>query len=1085
MLRKALCFILSFLLFFAAVPVVGSGQSYSRKINASFDNLTLYVDGQKVQTAREPFIFEDRIYAAAADLTKALSLQWAYDDKKKSFVLSLPKTVKAVDSTFYSSQLVQRDYQITALQQEIKTLENQKTLFEKNRTPYRDIRSASEMQSYLRDRFDTLKNIPMSISFRHYSGDTYRLNLTFPSDRQSDFEKIPRRDVEDYLNDIFYAVRDLYDRYAKLDGYIRDNRSSSYKTYVTFETSSSQLSFDFTSYSSGSTASGDAKKLKDALDKNLRSYQGVYFYYRVYTADDAIDLTVYFDDEDYYDWSSSRRSDFLDRIRREVMDTLGRKTVNGVLRDDDIGESVLQFRIEDNRVRIIDEGTSSAPKTTAAPETTPTAAPTAISRTLTIWPEDISVQWNQKNIYLSAPPFIYEGERYLPVADIADALYLNYQYLPQDKKIEITTNGVLRGDSDQALIGRLFLKNEEINRLTAKAEELREAVAKIKKLPYPHSGTISSVYNMETYLQDYFGDFEGIDMNISFYRYSGSEYRLRITYDTNDFDSFDRISSTTIESWLEDMFDAIRTLYDPYAEISGSIRNTPYSSVDITYITFTMNNDRTSVDFEDHGTQKGHRFSGSRLQDYLNRNFRRYNSVSLSYEVIVNRKDVDLIATFNHSYYYDWSIYRKMDYLQLLKQKIEDEFGTVNINGRMIDTNGNKEVLRFSFENGSVRSLTLLEDTEKMLNKEKHRFTHNGNTFTFSYSIKEKDVGHFDVTIEGDFSKTDNKWRSVEENAMGSFRSFIQDALRSIQDIWSVRVTGEVIDQNQQTLLTMDLRNTQAAAVNADPAGGALASGTTVTLTSATSGATIYYTLSGSDPTESSTRYTGPLSITGASGETITLKAMAVKAGMENSSIRTFTYTISEPSADLSGLTLSGSPSGYSFSPTVYTYTGVTVANGVSSITLTPTGPGSITVNGQSVASGSPSAAISLSTGVEQLITVVHTESGKAPKTYRIYVTRGSAVNIHLTDVQFTTILGGLFSGRLTGASDYTNYQVSLVSKDESYGKPNNHAAVNSDGTFSISGFDTELLTRLIGYKYVIRDGQGNIVKEGDPETLN
>ena len=1083
MLRKVLSFVLCFLLLLTALPTVSLAQSYSRKINASFDSLTLYVDGQKVQTAREPFIFEDHIYVASTDLVKALSLKATYDSKAKKLTLSPLQNGKTADPTFHSTQLVQRDYQIAALQQEIKTLESQRTLFEKNRTPYRDIRSASEMQSYLRDRFDTLKNIPMSISFRHYSGDTYRLSLTFPSDRQSDYEKIARRDVESYLNDIFYAVRDLYDPYAKLDGTIRDNRSTSYKTYVTFETSSNRLSFDFTTSSSSSATSGDGKKLKDALEKNLRSYQSVYFDYSVYVVDGGIDLTVYFDDEDYYDWSSSRRSDFLDRIRREVMNTLGSKTVNGILRDDDLGESVLHFRIEDNRVRVIDEPANTASQATPASASAQTPVSTALMKTLTVWPEDIAVLWNQKKLYLSAPPLIYEGERYLPAADIADELFLNYQYNPQDKKVEITTNGVLRGDSDQALLGRLFVKNGEISKLTTQAEELRDAVAKIKKLPYPYTGSISSVYAMETYLQDYFGDFEGIEMDISLYRYSGSEYRLRVTYNTNDFDDFDRIDSSTIESWLEDMFDAIRTLYDPYAAISGSIRNTPYSSVDITYITFTMDKNQIVVDFEDHGTQTGHRFNGSRLQDYLNRNFRRYNSVSLGYEVVINRKDVDLMVTFNHSYYYDWSIYRKMDYLQLLKQKIEDEFGTVNINGRMIDTSANKEVLRFSFENGYLRSLTLLDDTEKMLNKERNRFTHNGNPFVFTYSIKEKDAGHFDITIEGNFSKTDSKWRSLEENAMSSFRSFIQDALRSVQDIWSVRVSGEVIDQNQQTLLTLDLLNTQTAAVSADPASGTLSSGTTVTLTTATSGATIYYTLTGSDPTENSTRYTGPVAITGTSGETITLKAMAIKAGMENSNIRTFTYTILEPSADLSGLTLSGSPSSYSFSPTTYTYTGVSVAHGVSSITVTPTGAGTLTVNGETVTSGSPSPAISLVAGAEQLITVVHTENGKAPKTYRIYVTRGSAVNINLTDVQFTTSFGGVFSGRLAGAASYTGYQVSLVSKDASYGKPDKQASVNSDGTFTISSFDTDLMTRLIGYKYVIRDGQGNVVKEGDPEN--
>lgn len=55
-----------------------------------------------------------------------------------------------------------------------------------------------------------------------------------------------------------------------------------------------------------------------------------------------------------------------------------------------------------------------------------------------------------------------------------------------------------------------------------------------------------------------------------------------------------------------------------------------------------------------------------------------------------------------------------------------------------------------------------------------------------------------------------------------------------------------------------------------------------------TDGATIYYTTDGSDPTTSSTEYTGAISVT----QTTTIKAFAVKAGMTNSGIASATYTL-------------------------------------------------------------------------------------------------------------------------------------------------------------------------------------------------
>ena len=86
-----------------------------------------------------------------------------------------------------------------------------------------------------------------------------------------------------------------------------------------------------------------------------------------------------------------------------------------------------------------------------------------------------------------------------------------------------------------------------------------------------------------------------------------------------------------------------------------------------------------------------------------------------------------------------------------------------------------------------------------------------------------------------------------------------------------------------------------AATINAvatpiiSPSGGDVASGTQVTITCATSGATIYYTTDGSDPDATDTEYTGPITInTG-----MTIKAIAIKDGLTDSAVASETYTIS------------------------------------------------------------------------------------------------------------------------------------------------------------------------------------------------
>ena len=71
-------------------------------------------------------------------------------------------------------------------------------------------------------------------------------------------------------------------------------------------------------------------------------------------------------------------------------------------------------------------------------------------------------------------------------------------------------------------------------------------------------------------------------------------------------------------------------------------------------------------------------------------------------------------------------------------------------------------------------------------------------------------------------------------------------------------------------------------------AGGNYTTAQSVEISCATADATIYYTLDGTNPTTESTPYTGAaISIS----ETTTLKAIAIKDGMENSAIATATYT--------------------------------------------------------------------------------------------------------------------------------------------------------------------------------------------------
>jgi len=99
--------------------------------------------------------------------------------------------------------------------------------------------------------------------------------------------------------------------------------------------------------------------------------------------------------------------------------------------------------------------------------------------------------------------------------------------------------------------------------------------------------------------------------------------------------------------------------------------------------------------------------------------------------------------------------------------------------------------------------------------------------------------------------------------------------------------TVNVIDNSKQTVATPA----------ANPAAGTYNSAQSITLSCATTNATIYYTTNGNTPTETSSLYSGAISI----AATTTLKAIAVKEGMNTSGVLTAVYTIQAGGGDTPG----------------------------------------------------------------------------------------------------------------------------------------------------------------------------------------
>ncbi|HOE99802.1 MAG TPA: chitobiase/beta-hexosaminidase C-terminal domain-containing protein [Spirochaetota bacterium] len=148
-------------------------------------------------------------------------------------------------------------------------------------------------------------------------------------------------------------------------------------------------------------------------------------------------------------------------------------------------------------------------------------------------------------------------------------------------------------------------------------------------------------------------------------------------------------------------------------------------------------------------------------------------------------------------------------------------------------------------------------------------------------------------------------------------------------------------------------------------AGGTYTSDQSISLSTTTSGASIYYTTNGNNPTSGSALYTAPISVAG-SGTSMTIKAITIKSGLTSSSIVTNAYTINYP--DCAAPTFS--PNSGSFTSA----TNVTITSATTGATI------HYTTNGDTPTTGSPSisngSSITLSTNGTYTVKAIAVKSG-------------------------------------------------------------------------------------------------------------
>lgn len=235
---------------------------------------------------------------------------------------------------------------------------------------------------------------------------------------------------------------------------------------------------------------------------------------------------------------------------------------------------------------------------------------------------------------------------------------------------------------------------------------------------------------------------------------------------------------------------------------------------------------------------------------------------------------------------------------------------------------------------------------------------------------------------------------------------------------YNLKINGVLQSYAGVTMINNDERQinvsdyTPIATPKASVAGGEVTPGTAVSLSCDTQGASIYYTLDGSEPTAQTGLLYGqtPITIDGA----LTLKAIAVKEGEKDSAVLSVVYTMKGIAPSITTPAIAGGAVGEAFTrqikaagddPITFTLTKGTLPKGVSLDNTT------------GIISGKPE-----ESGHFAISITAQNATGSAVKTYEFDVTYGTLERITVTGAKTTYVEGQPFdTAGMVVTAHYTN----------------------------------------------------------------
>lgn len=307
----------------------GYAADMKKAVTAVYKNIKVVANGSEVAMDLEPFIVDGRTYVPVRAIANIFDKNVEWDAvNSKVIITNKPDTVL----TYLYSRIAEKDTAITALQNQVKSLEAQLDKALKNKGT-----SLSDLEDDLNDDYSEYKNIEFDIQLNGDEDDIEVQIHVDLDDFEDEWDDLTTSNLKSYLQNIIDDILDAFED-ADIEGYIKDDYSrkilmefyADTRGYVVLDSSSSDVDID---------------DLEDALHDDYYNYfSGIRVSIELSGDEDDITFTVNVRYDTYEDeWDDLTRSQiqtFMDNIYDDIESEFEDADIEGIVYDEDNDETL-------------------------------------------------------------------------------------------------------------------------------------------------------------------------------------------------------------------------------------------------------------------------------------------------------------------------------------------------------------------------------------------------------------------------------------------------------------------------------------------------------------------------------------------------------------------------------------------------------------------------------------------------------------------------------------------------------------------------------------------------------------------------